>query len=115
MVTASSLSQMENKVGLIQNAVSTNHGVVLEVNNAIKDMKDSMETAITSTDKEMIQLRKNSGDSLKMFKSMNRCLEKVECVNTTLPYEVSSKNPERSTKRHHQGKKDVLLFYGLRN
>ena len=79
----------------------------LEANDAIKNMKDSMETAISSTDKEMIQLRKNSGDSLKMFKSMNRCLEKVESVNTTLPYEVSSKSPERSTKRHHQGKKEL--------
>lgn len=86
MAQASKLTAVQDKVNNMNTLLDQVHSTALKVDHNIKDMKSDIQK-ISEVSGNMIQMKKNSDESLKMFQAMMGSLKNIE----------SSKNKTFST------------------
>ena len=101
MALASSLHEVQNKVDSINPLLDLVHTAALKIDYNVNDMRKEINKTNEITNNEMIQVRKNSDNSLTMFEEMMKSLKNIEISNSktspTLPQAQATSNSSKST------------------
>ena len=103
MAQASALTTVQDKVDTMNTLLDQVHSTALKVDSNVNNLKKDINNATEVSNKEMIQMRKNSDDSLKLFQNMMESLKNIEFGNSktssTQPsviHSMSRNGPDRS-------------------
>ena len=101
MAQASSLCEVQNKVDSINPLLDMVHSAALKIDYNVNDMRKEINKTSEITNNEMIQVRKNSDNSLTMFEAMMISLKNIEMSNRktspTLPQAQATSSSNTST------------------
>ena len=98
MAQAASLELVQGKVTSMNTVLDQVHSTSLKIDNNVSEIKNELHNSTDVTKNEMKLMRKNSDDSLDMFKAMMISLKNIELSNsktspTLNPTVDSSNNP----------------------
>ena len=113
MVQAATITTMQGKVESLTTVLDQVQTTVLKIDKNVNEVKKEVTKVSETTNQEMVQLRKNSDNSLKMFETMIESLKNIEAKSTskTFPTHTNSFTADTSTTNPKQA--DVPLRRGI--
>ena len=114
MAQAASLELVQGKVTSMNTVLDQVHSTSLKIDNNVSEIKNELHNSTDVTKNEMKLMRKNSDDSLDMFKAMMISLKNIELSNsktspTITPTVDSSNNPQSSEVNQVPVRKGIMF------